>query len=149
MSLSGSVGEVPALAPLLLVTLACSGPWLGETLPPAMALLEPDTSIGDSPAPGMEPVAALPIFTLASGLLGSVPSIPEAPPPEVNEDIPPPSVDRLPVEREFPASVVEPSALFITAATDPLADWDAAVPSPVTLALEPALESVLSETPGE
>jgi hypothetical protein len=143
------VGESPALAPLLIATLACRGPWLGETLPPAMALLEPDTSMGEAPAPGMEPVAALPIFTLASGLLGSVPSMPEAPPLASNEDIPPPSVDKLPVEREFPPSVVEPLALFVTAATDPFADWDVSVPSPLTLALEPALESVLSETPGE
>ena len=143
------MGKVPALALLVLVTPACSGPWLGETSPPAMALLEPDTPMGDSLAPGMEPVAALPILTLASGLLGSVPSMPEASPPEVNEAVPPPSADRLPVEREFPASVVEPLALFITAATDPFADWEVSVPAPATLALEPALESVLIEVPGD
>lgn len=145
----GSLGEGPALALLLLVAPACREPWSGEILPPAAASLEPDTSMGNSPAPGMAPLAALSIFTLASGLLGSVPSMPDAPPLAWNEDVPSPLADRLPVESEFPASVVEPSALFMTAATEPFADWDVAVPSPLTLALDPAFELALSEVPGE
>ena len=111
--------EGPALALLLICAPTESEPWL--MFPPAMALPEPDTSMGDSPAPGIAPLAALLAATLASGLLGLVPSAPEASPPEVNEAVPP-TPDRLPVEREFPPSMVVPSLVEV-AATDPFADW--------------------------
>jgi len=141
--------EGPAVALFWIWAPAESEPWLGEMLPPAMALPEPDTSMADSPAPGIAPLAALLAATLASGLLELVPSMPEASPPEVNEAVPPPSVDRLPVETEFPPSTVVPLVSVEVVATDALFEADRSFPFPVTLTSEPALESALRETPGD
>src|SRR5579872_5521416 len=100
----------------------------------ALASPEPDTPMGESPVPGIAPLAALSTLTLASGLAGSLPSAAEASPPELKEAVPPPLAERLPVEVESPATCVTPPLSVDIEAVDVFADWDCADPSPVELA---------------
>lgn len=114
----------------------------------ALASPEPDTSIGEAPAPGTAPFAALLTLTLAFGLAGSLPSAADASPPELKDAFPAPSAERLPVEVEPPVTCVTPLLSVDIEAVELFDDWDWAEPSPVELAFAPALESALRLEPG-
>jgi hypothetical protein len=128
--------------------LADGVPWSEEMFATALASPEPETPMGELPAPGIAPWAALSTLTLASGLAASLPSTAEASPPELKEAVPPPLADRLPVEVESPVTWVTPPLSVEIEAVEAFADWDWAEPSPVELALAPALESALRLEPG-
>ena len=84
--------------------LALGVPWSEEMFAAALASPEPDTPMGESPAPGIAPLAALSTLTLASGLAGLLPSAAEASPLELKEAVPPPVADKLPAEVESPVT---------------------------------------------
>jgi hypothetical protein len=114
----------------------------------ALASPEPDTLMGELPAPGIAPLAALSTLTLASGFAVPLPSTAEASPPELKEAVPPPLADRLPVEAESPVAWVTLPLSVDMEAVDVFAAWDWAEPAPVELVSAPALESALRLEPG-